>query len=227
MTEDIMEGQTLLSDPDGWYGKMCPVPSLQTEEKISEPSSKKPRKWQKGIPAFLDLRGGVRWPSAGCIMGTGWSIAWRVHDAQFWGVPQRRKRIALVADFGGETAPEILFEREGVPGDIKQSGEEKQRVTGFIEESSRKTSKCLDGNETISFQERSGKPGGVKESLYNTNEQERSQQSTTKVYCIQENRIDRHTICCSQDAYDKYTENEKSATLKQSGGIYGGAASRL
>lgn len=42
-----------------------------------------------------------KWTSSGCIMGDGWSIAWRVHDAQFWGVPQRRRRIALVADFNG------------------------------------------------------------------------------------------------------------------------------
>ena len=50
-------------------------------------------------------------------MGDGWSIAWRVFDAQFWGVPQRRRRIALVADFGGQSAPEILFEREGGNGE--------------------------------------------------------------------------------------------------------------
>ena len=58
------------------------------------------------------------WPLAGCLYGEGgdWSVAWRVFDAQFWGVPQRRRRIALVADFGGLTAPEILFEREGVSG---------------------------------------------------------------------------------------------------------------
>lgn len=54
-----------------------------------------------------------KWTPSGAIMGDGWSIAWRVHDAQFWGVPQRRRRIALVADFGGESAPEILFERKG------------------------------------------------------------------------------------------------------------------
>ena len=42
-----------------------------------------------------------KWSSAGCILFDGGSIAWRVHDAQFWGVPQRRKRIALVADFAG------------------------------------------------------------------------------------------------------------------------------
>lgn len=51
-----------------------------------------------------------------------WSVAWRVHDAQYWGVPQRRRRIALVADFGGDTAHEILFERKGVSGDLTESG---------------------------------------------------------------------------------------------------------
>ncbi len=62
------------------------------------------------------LPAGTDWADAGCILGDGWSIAWRVHDAQFWGVPQRRKRVALVADFGGQTAPEILFERKGLSG---------------------------------------------------------------------------------------------------------------
>ena len=56
------------------------------------------------------------WHYSGAIMGNGFSVAWRVFDAQFWGVPQRRRRIALVADFGGATAPEILFERESVSG---------------------------------------------------------------------------------------------------------------
>lgn len=56
------------------------------------------------------------WAKSGCVydeLGR-WSVAWRVHDAQFWGVPQRRKRIALVADFGGLSAAEILFERKGL-----------------------------------------------------------------------------------------------------------------
>lgn len=52
-----------------------------------------------------------RWSKAGAIAGNGWSLAWRQLDAQYWGVPQRRKRIALVADFGGQRAAEILFER--------------------------------------------------------------------------------------------------------------------
>lgn len=59
---------------------------------------------------------GLRWSAAGCIVGNGWSIAWRTYDAQYWGVPQRRRRIYLVADFGSERASEILFERYSVSG---------------------------------------------------------------------------------------------------------------
>lgn len=55
-------------------------------------------------------------------MGGRWSVAWRVLDAQHWGVPQRRRRIALVADFGGDTAWEILFERQSVSGHPAESG---------------------------------------------------------------------------------------------------------
>ena len=58
------------------------------------------------------------WPAWGGYhdaVGGRWSVAWRVHDAQYWGVPQRRRRIAVVADFGGDSAGEILFERKSVP----------------------------------------------------------------------------------------------------------------
>ena len=57
-----------------------------------------------------------RWANAGCVLADDYSVAWRVLDAQFWGVPQRRKRIYLVADFGGKSAGKILFESEGVSG---------------------------------------------------------------------------------------------------------------
>lgn len=56
------------------------------------------------------------WPYADAYMGAGWSLAYRVFDAQYWGVPQRRRRIHLVLDLRGERAREILFEREGVRG---------------------------------------------------------------------------------------------------------------
>ena len=96
---------------------------------------------------------GRGWTKAGCYYAENgaWSIAWRVHDAQFWGVPQRRKRIALVADFGGLSAPEILFERKGVSRDIEQSGAPGQGAAAGAESGA---------GGAVSFQERGGKPGG-------------------------------------------------------------------
>lgn len=68
-----------------------------------------------------------KWQSAGAVLlGTEFSLAWRVMDAQFWGVAQRRRRIFLVADFGGTTAPEILFKQDGLFGDIAESGSQGQ-----------------------------------------------------------------------------------------------------
>lgn len=96
----------------------------------------------------LPDRGG--WSKSGCIydeMGR-WSVAWRVHDAQFWGAtqtvdgrvydlgtPQRRKRIALVADFNGNSAAEILFERKGLHRDFSESGTQREGTPGNPEES--------------------------------------------------------------------------------------------
>lgn len=69
-----------------------------------------------------------KWRNSGCILGDGWSIAWRVFDAQFWGVPQRRRRIALVLHIGGHAAPEILFVRDGLYRNNTESGETRQGV---------------------------------------------------------------------------------------------------
>ena len=97
------------------------------------------------------------WPLAGCLYGEGgdWSLAWRVFDAQFWGVPQRRRRIALVADFGGLTAPEILFERKGVSGYYPQGRTPWETATRPVENCFRETGSrgglsqptyCIQGN---------------------------------------------------------------------------------
>lgn len=72
--------------------------------KITEPDAVMPAVPQAG------------WAYADFISGDGWSLAYRVFDAQHWGVPQRRRRIYLIADFRGECAGKILFEREGVRG---------------------------------------------------------------------------------------------------------------
>lgn len=83
-----------------------------------------------------------RWSKAGAIAGNGWSLAWRQLDAQYWGVPQRRKRIALVADFGGQRAAEILFERESMSGDLGQSIQTWQEIAGL-------TTNCSAGNDRM------------------------------------------------------------------------------
>lgn len=70
-----------------------------------------------------------KWTTSGAIMGDGWSIAWRILDAQFWGVPQRRRRIALVADFGGGCAPEILFVKDSLRGDSSESRKERKTAS--------------------------------------------------------------------------------------------------
>ena len=65
------------------------------------------------------------WPTWGGYhdeVGGRWSVVWRTHDAQYWGVPQRRRRISVVADFGGDTASEIQFDRKSLSGDIAESG---------------------------------------------------------------------------------------------------------
>lgn len=67
-----------------------------------------------------------KWPAAGTIVGDDYSISWRIMDAQYWGVPQRRRRIFLVADFGGGRAAEVLFEPESLRRDIKTGGEARE-----------------------------------------------------------------------------------------------------
>lgn len=109
-------------------------------------SSNKGRDFLEVLRAFVRAAGGngadvpaparggksdkLVWRHAGCIMGDGFSVAWRVLDAKYWGVPQRRKRIFLVCDFAGGRAGEILFKREGLFRDFKAGGEARQEDSG-------------------------------------------------------------------------------------------------
>lgn len=76
-----------------------------------------------------------KWSNSGTILGDGFSISWRVHDAQFWGVPQRRRRISLVADFNGRRSAEILFERKSVSRNSKESKGTWKRTAESVERS--------------------------------------------------------------------------------------------
>ena len=97
--------------------------------------------------AVIPMPNTGKWTNSGCIVGDGWSVAWRVLDAQFWGtsdkpLPQRRRRIALVADFGGQSAPEILFVRESVSGHTDES-KQKGKGTSSNAEGGIGADKCI------------------------------------------------------------------------------------
>ena len=86
-----------------------------------------------------------KWPNAGCILADDYSLAWRVLDAQYFGVPQRRKRIFLVADLAGQRAGKVLFESEGVSGYTPQGFRAWEGIAGTAEEGTSASSRlCLN-----------------------------------------------------------------------------------
>ena len=82
----------------------------------------------------IPLPANGKWANAGCVDGNGWSIAWCIRNAANEGVPQRRRRLFLVADFRGNCAAEILFERKGVPWNFETIRETWERTACSIEE---------------------------------------------------------------------------------------------
>lgn len=114
-------------------------------------------------------------------VGGRWSVAWRVHDAQYWGVPQRRRRISIVADFGGDTAGEIFFERKSVSGHPAESGTAGERLAGNAE-----------SGASYAVRIRGGCDGGGKGALV---QEDKSGTLGTgndqTIFCLQGNGIDR------------------------------------
>ena len=109
--------------------------------------------------ASIPMPDNGKWTTAGCILGNGWSIAWRVCDAQFYGVPQRRRRIALIADFGGHSAPEILFIRKSVSRDTESSQPQgKETPTDASRGTGADDIFCIDGDK-LNKKERKGGSG--------------------------------------------------------------------
>lgn len=125
-------------------------------------------------------KGWNTWGGYHDCMGGRWSVAWRVHDAQHWGVPQRRRRISVVADFGGDTAGEILFERKSVSGHPAESGAARERLAGNAE-----------NGASYAVRIRGGCDGGGKGALVQT---EKSGTLGTgndqTIFCLQGNGID-------------------------------------
>jgi DNA (cytosine-5)-methyltransferase 1 len=195
-------------------------------------------------------RGG-RWSKAGAIAGNGWSLAWRQLDSQYWGVPQRRKRIALVADFGGQRASEILFERTSMSGNSCESITAWEATPGHSQASSYGRDR---GGNSYTLKIRSGCAGGGKGALVQT---EKSATLSTLqdqtlfqpvVYDARgngdgrtcptitgdhENRITDYTAIAierktfNEQSFSHYKESEKCSTLKAKAGNIGNGSECL
>lgn len=189
-------------------------------------------------------RGG-RWSKAGAIAGNGWSLAWRQLDAQYWGLPQRRKRIALVVDFGGQRAPEILFERTSLSGNPDESIKAWEATPGSSQTSPYGRDR---GGNSYTLKIRSGCAGGGKGALVQT---EKSATLSTLqdqtlfqpvVYDARgngdgkivptitgdhENRITDYTAIAierktfNEQSFSHYKESDKCSTLKAKAGNIG------
>lgn len=259
--------------------------------KITEPDAVMPAVPQAG------------WAYADCISGDGWSLAYRVFDAQYWGVPQRRRRIYLVADFRGECAGKILFEREGLRGyfeagrtpwqgiavDAQNCAGADDRVgevpytlkirqpviyppgitisAGFCPEVSAKARSVGYAEEqsptlragpvpAIVYDARGNGDGQTVNTITGDHNNRITDYTALcieeqPVYCLQGNgidradtagcngkgvcedkcytlnTIDRHAVCFPQQAYNKFIQEDIEATLKASGGTYGGGSENL
>lgn len=147
------------------------------------------------------------WPYADCYSGNGWSLAYRVFDAQYWGVPQRRRRIYLVADFRGQRAGEILLKPEGLRRNSAQSGTHGQE-----------TARCAKNSVGTAI-------GGV--DRYNQSFLPGLAQSggdctptvlaPVAVYCHQGNGIDRAGKCLTAYSFDSLSSNSMKSKNPHSG----------
>lgn len=187
------------------FGRTYQEPFPATTEKTSGRFWKNLPAWSNQTLLFLDLRGGGRWSKAGAIAGNGWSLAWRQLDSQYFGVAQRRKRIALILDLGGQRAGEILFERTSLSRHPDPRIPAWKEVAGL-------TTNCSAGNDRVvaeggrnaayTLKIRSGCAGGGKGALVQTEktgtlstlqDQTLFQLIREPTYCISGNTVDRKT----------------------------------
>lgn len=146
---------------------------------------------------------GGKWSKSGAISGNGWSLAWRLFDAQYWDVPQRRQRIALVMDFRGQRAAEILFERTGVPGNPDESIKAWEATPGHSQASPSGRDR---GGKSYTLKIRSGCAGGGKGALVQT---EKSATLST---------LQDQTLICLADNTSLHNLKQKICVLNDQGG---------
>lgn len=146
------------------------------------------------------------WAYADCISGDGWSIAYRVFDAQYWGVPQRRRRIYLVADFRGECAQEILFKRESLRGYFEAGRTPWQGIAADAQNCvGQQISVCADGKSPTLRAEAHGNAPYVinKKTLVYDTRGNGAGETVPTITGDHNNRITDYTaLCCEAVVYD-------------------------
>lgn len=186
------------------------------------------------------------WPYADCYSGNGWSLAYRVFDAQYWGVPQRRRRIYLVADFRGQRAGEILLKPEGLRRNSAQSGTHGQETARCAKNS---VGTAIGGVDRYN---QSFLPG-LAQTLRASGGGDCTPTvlAPVAVYCHQGNGIDRAdtagcngkgwkedtsytlntidkpAVVCAQKSYTEFKDESTLSTLKATGGSYGGGSKNI
>ena len=186
------------------------------------------------------------WPYADCYSGNGWSLAYRVFDAQYWGVPQRRRRIYLVADFRGQRAGEILLKPEGLRRNSAQSGTHGQETARCAKNSVGTAIGGVDRyNQSFLL--------GLAQTLRASGGGDCTPTvlAPVAVYCHQGNGIDRAdtagcngkgwkedtsytlntidkpAVVCAQKSYTEFKDESTLSTLKATGGSYGGESENI
>lgn len=186
------------------------------------------------------------WPYADCYSGNGWSLAYRVFDAQYWGVPQRRRRIYLVADFRGQRAGEILLKPEGLRRNSAQSGTHGQETARCAKNS---VGTAIGGVDRYNQSFLSGLAQTLRAS--GGGDCTPTVLAPVAVYCHQGNGIDRAdtagcngkgwkedtsytlntidkpAVVCAQKSYTEFKDESTLSTLKATGGSYGGGSENI
>lgn len=152
------------------------------------------------------------WPYADCYSGNGWSLAYRVFDAQYWGVPQRRRRIYLVADFRGQRAGEILLKPEGLRRNSAQSGTHGQETARCAKNS---VGTAIGGVDRYN---QSFLPG-LAQTLRASGGGDCTPTvlASVAVYCHQGNGIDRAGKCLTAYSFDSLSSNSMKSKNPHSG----------
>ena len=142
-----------------------------------------------------------KWTDSGLILADGYSIGWRVFDAQYWGLPALRRRCFLIADFSGQRAGKILFERPGLSRNFSEIKKEREKTSPGIREST-----------PFTIQERHGKPGGGKGILIQKNKASTLNCNNTQKVVIPTDVVEKK-VYEAHEMDTRYREVEISPTL--------------